>query len=250
VRGHHQKTHVIDDILRREQRAVFMGGVAQLRNRSSPPWRGGSESAPRNRRRCVHGRGRRAPSWCRVGLADHRDRAATMSTKARVSRRPRGLGRRRGTRSRRGRGELLHRRVEQHRPRLRLPLPDPRRDPAIERREVGFHRAGLKATDSARRCSRCSRNRAASVRAETASPESGPSRGSRRTACLVEQHQLVASGPSSVSCLAEDVAAIDQPVFAALRSTCPLGSASTSSVLPMIGHPRRREYDAANALCG
>src|SRR3977135_770613 len=31
VRGHHQKTHVVDDVLRREQRAVVVGGAAQLR---------------------------------------------------------------------------------------------------------------------------------------------------------------------------------------------------------------------------
>ena len=30
MRGHHQETHVIDDILRGKQRAVLMGGVAKL----------------------------------------------------------------------------------------------------------------------------------------------------------------------------------------------------------------------------
>ena len=31
MRGHHQKTHMVDDVLGREQRAVFMGRLAQLR---------------------------------------------------------------------------------------------------------------------------------------------------------------------------------------------------------------------------
>jgi hypothetical protein len=31
VRGHHQKAHMVDDILGRQQRAVLMGGAAQLR---------------------------------------------------------------------------------------------------------------------------------------------------------------------------------------------------------------------------
>ena len=29
--GHHQKTHVVDDVLVRQQRAVLMGGLAELR---------------------------------------------------------------------------------------------------------------------------------------------------------------------------------------------------------------------------
>ena len=31
VRRHHQKTHVVDDVLRRQQRAVLVGRLAQLR---------------------------------------------------------------------------------------------------------------------------------------------------------------------------------------------------------------------------
>ena len=31
MRRHHQKTHVVDDVLVRQQRAVLMGGLAELR---------------------------------------------------------------------------------------------------------------------------------------------------------------------------------------------------------------------------
>ena len=143
----------------------------------------------------------------------------------------------------RGRGEvereLLHRGIEQHRPRLRLPLRDPRRDPGIEFSEIGFHRPGLegdreRAPVQAMLFEIEQHQPARKQQAENRSPAMG--RGEQLG--LVEQHQFVGLGPEQRDAgLAEHVAAIDQAVFRGCRSTCPLGSASTSSVLPMNGQP-------------
>ena len=49
MRRHHQETHVIDDVLGRQQRAVVMGGAAQLREQVFAVLASAeSESAPRN----------------------------------------------------------------------------------------------------------------------------------------------------------------------------------------------------------
>ena len=167
--------------------------------------------------------------------------AATMSTKARVISSTSGpmLGA-----EERGRGEiereLLHRRIEQHRSRLRLPLRDPRRDPGIEFGEIGFHRPGLERH----------RQRApvqpVLVEIEQHQParkqqvrESGPSHGSRRTAW--PGRTAPARWPPARAALGwfRRKCGCDRrrPYLAACRSTWPLGSARMSSVLPINGQP-------------
>ena len=80
----------------------------------------------------------------RIGETD----ASTMSTKASVISSNSGPRPAPKTRWRRDRGSL-HRRIEQHRARLRLPLRDPRGDPLVELGEIRFHRGpALKATDT------------------------------------------------------------------------------------------------------
>ena len=139
-----------------------------------------------------------------------------MSTKARVISSTSGpmLGA-----EKRGRGEierqLLHRRIEQHRAGLRLPLRHPRRDAGIERGEIGFHRPGLEGD----------RQRAAVqpmlVEIEQHQParkqpaqDRAPAMGRGEQFALVEQHEFIGFGPEHADAgLAEHPAAIDQAVF-------------------------------------
>ena len=146
MRRHHQETHVIDDILRREQRAVLMGRVAKLREQIVAAALGAAErdlfgeigddalAAPDAARH--RGAGQR--------LADHGDGSGDHVDKGIgdfIHFRP-DAGAEKGGR-REVERQLLHRGVEQYRSRLRLPLRHPRGNPGIEIRKVGFHRAGF-----------------------------------------------------------------------------------------------------------
>ena len=146
MRGHHQKTHVVDDVLRREQRPVVVGGAAQLREQVFAATLG---AADRNLFREVGddalaapdaARHRRTRQW----LAYHRNRGRHHIDKGAGD--LVDLGADIGTEKRGGgkiEGELFHGRIEQDRARLRLPLRDPCGNAGIERGKVGFHRPGF-----------------------------------------------------------------------------------------------------------
>ena len=129
----------------------------------------------------------------------------------------------------RGRGEvegkLLHRGIEQHRPRLRLPLRDAGRDPGIERHQIGLHRAGFerdrqRAPVQAMLLEIEQHQPARKQQAENPAP---PERRGELLG-LVEQHQFIGLGPEHHQAgLAENMAAIDQPVFGGLPLDLSLG---------------------------
>ena len=142
--------------------------------------------------------------------------AATISTNARVISSTSGpiLGA-----EKRGRGqierELLHRRIEQHRPGLRLPLRDPRRDPGIERGEIGFHRSGFE-RDRQRAPVQAMLVEIEQHQAARKQPAQDhlPAVGRGEQPALVEQHQLIGLRPEQGDAgFAEHAAAIDQTVF-------------------------------------
>ena len=122
----------------------------------------------------------------------------------------------------RGRGEiereLLHRGIKQHRPRLRPPLRHPRRDAAIERRQIGFHRSGFEGDRKRAPVQAMLLEIEQHQSARKQQPENpAPAMGGGELLGLVEQHQLVGVGPEQHEAgFAEDMAAIDQPVFGRL----------------------------------
>ena len=135
MRGHHQEAHVVDDILRRQQRAVLVGGVAELReqilaaapgaaNRNLLGEIGDDALAALDAARHLRARQR---------LADHGDRGGHHVDEGAgdlvdFGPDPGAEERCRGEVER----ELLHRGIKQHRAGLRLPLRHPRRDPGIQ----------------------------------------------------------------------------------------------------------------------
>ncbi len=227
VRGHHQETHVVDDVLRRQQRAVLMGGLAKLREQVFAAL----FAADRNLFRKI-GDDAFAPvdAACHLGarqrLADHGDRGrhhVDEGTGDVVD-----FGADIGAEERRG-GEierqLLHRRIEQHRSRLRLPLRDTGRDAGIECGQIGFHRSGFEGD----------RQRAAvqamfveieqHQAARKQLPENiTPAERGGELPGLVEQHQFIGVRPEQDDAgLAEQMGAINQAVFGGIAFDLALG---------------------------
>ena len=228
VRRHHQETHVIDDILRREQRAVFMGRMAKLREQVVAAALGAADrnlfgeigddalAAPdAARHRCAgerlsdHGdRSRHHVNECIRDVVDFGSDAGAEKGGCREVER-----------------ELLHRRVEQHRPRLRLPFRNPRRDAGVELPQIGFHWARFERHRQSAAVQPMlfeieQHQPARKQQAENAAP--AERRG--ELLGLVEQHQLVGIGPEQHEAgLAEQMAAIDQAVFPGLPFDLPLG---------------------------
>ncbi len=145
MRCHHQETHVIDDILGRQQRAVFMGGAAQLREQVLAPLGaadrnlfgevGDDAFAPLHAARHL---------CARPGLADRRDRCRDHVDEC--ARDLVDFGTDAG--AEKGRcgeieRELLHRGVEQHWTGRLPPSRHAFQDASIELRKIGFHRAGF-----------------------------------------------------------------------------------------------------------
>ena len=146
MRRHHQKTHVIDDILRREQRAILVGRLAKLREQIVAAALG---AAQRDLFGEIGDDALAAPDaaghrGAGQGLSDHRDGSRDHVDKGIgdfIHFRP-DAGAEKGSR-REVERQLLHRGVERHRSRLRLPLRHPRGDAGVEIRKVGFHRTGF-----------------------------------------------------------------------------------------------------------
>ena len=243
MRRHHQETHVVDDVLRRQQRAVLVGGVAELREQVVAAALG---AADRNLLGEIGDDALAAPDAARhrgagQRLSDHGDGSrdhVDEGARDLVHLRP-DVGA-----EERGRGEvereLLHRGIKQHRSRLRLPLRHPRGDAGVELGEIGLHRPGFERD----------RKRApvqpmlleieqhqAARKQQVENPSPAVRRGEQLG--LVEQHEFVGLGPEQRRDWSRRRYGCDRPghIFWHCRSTCPLGSASTSSVLPMIGQP-------------
>ena len=229
VRRHHQETHVIDDVLRREQRAVLMGRLAQLREQIvAAAFRAADRNllgeigddalaaldAARHRRAgqrlSDHGDGSR--HHVDEGAGDLVDLGADAGAEKR--------------RRREVERELLHRGIEQHRSGLRLPLRHPRRDAGVEVGQIGFHRPGLerhrqRAAVQAMLLEIQQHQPARKQQAENPVPSHSVEEN-----CLAWSNSTssLASGPSSDEAgLAEQMAAIDQAVFCGLPFDLSLG---------------------------
>ena len=243
VRRHHQETHVIDDILRRQQRAVLMGGLAELREQIVAAALG---AADRNLLGEIGDDALAAldaARHLRAGqrLADHGDRGRHHVDEG--ARDLVDLGPDVGAEER-GRGEvereLLHRGIEQHRSRLRLPLRHPRGDAGVELGEIGFHRPGLegdrqRAAVQAMLLEIEQHQPARKQQAENPAPADA----SRRTAWPGRTARARWPRARAARGWSRRTDGCDRPgrIWRRCRSICPLGSASTSSVLPMIGQP-------------
>ncbi|MBA7667324.1 hypothetical protein ES703_75411 [subsurface metagenome] len=224
---HHQEAHVVDDVLRRQQRAVLMGGLAQLREQvvaaALAPDRdllgeiGDDAFAPGNTAAHLGERQRRADRCDRSG--DHVDKGAGDVVDLRPDFGAEEGGRRQIQR------ELFHRRIHQHLAGLRFPLLDARGNAAIEIDEIGLHRPRLERH----------RQRAAvqavlleiqqhqPARKQQAEDRS-PAMGVRELPRLVEQHEFVGFGPEQGDAgLAEQAGPVDVAVFGGRGLDRPLG---------------------------
>ena len=228
VRGHHQKTHVVDDVLRRKQGAVLVGGLAQLREQILAA---ASGAADRYLFREIGDDTLAAPDAARhLGAgqrrADHRDRGGHHVDEGVgdiVDLRPEIGAEERGRRE--IERELLDRRIQQHRTRLRLPLPDPRGDPGIESRQIGFHRPGFERHRQRPAMQAVLvevEQHQAARKQQIQNPAPAERRGEQLG--LIEQHQLVGlRSEEGEAGFAEDVAAIEQAVFGGRALHLPLG---------------------------
>ena len=252
VRGHHQEAHVIDDVLRRQQRAVLMGGLAEMREQVVAAL----AAADRNLLGEIRNDPFAAPDaarhlGARQRLADHGDRGGHHVDKG--ARDLVDLGSDTGAEER-GRGkverELFHRRVKQHRSGLRFPLRDPRRDTAVERCEIGLHRPRLEG-DRQRASMQPVLLEIQQHQPARKQQAEDPAPAERRGELLglVEQHQFIGLGPEQHEAgLTENMAAIDQPVFGgrSLHLSLRIGQ-HLAAFCRSPASPRRREY--ASACC-
>ena len=252
MRRHHQETHVVDDVLRRQQRAVLMGRVAKLREQIVAAALG---AADRDLFGEIGDDALAAPDAARhlragQRLADHGDGSRDHVDKGvgdLVDLGP-DAGAEKG-----GRGEverqLLHRGVEQHRSRLRLPLRDPRGNAGIELGKIGFHRAGFEG-DRQRAPVQAMLLEIEQHQPARKQQAENPAPAERRGELLglVEQHQLIGLGPEQHEAgLAEQMAAIDQAVFGGIAARpVPWGRRALPASCRSAASPRHPEYASAN----
>jgi hypothetical protein len=227
VRGHHQKTHVVDDILGREQRAVLMGGATELRekilaaagaaDRNLLGKIGDDAGAAFDAARHLRARPGSADRGDRCG--DHIDERLRDLLDVGSDPRAEKRGGREIER------ELLHGRVEQHRAGSLPPLRDALADAGIERRKIGPHRTGFERYRQRPPVQamllEIEQHQAARKQPAENRP---PAMGRGKQPGLIEQHELVGFRSECGNAgFAEYPGAIDEAVFRAHPLDFPLG---------------------------
>ena len=145
MRRHHEKAHVVDDVLRREKRSVFIARPTKLREDILPAGLASAWDFAREKlddafstlHPPIHLR-------ARDGLPDGRDRRRDHRTKVTVHLFRMELRMVADVRGRREiERQLLDRRIEQKRSSALHPVRDALGDAEVQLLEIGFHRARL-----------------------------------------------------------------------------------------------------------